>query len=108
MPPKTKTDTGTATAPTNSGDLCDLCEPSTLDPSTTAYGCEHGVWTFNNPGEPAPAGMTPEEQLAGFLASVDLETLQKLLDAKTASVPTTPAAPAKADTPAKATPAAAK
>jgi len=103
MPPKTKTDTGTNTAPASSATLCGICEPSTLDPSTTAWGCEHGVWTFSAPGEPAlPPGASAEEQLAVLLSNLDQETLRKLLDLKAAGeIPADPpkpdAAPVKAD-----------
>ena len=108
MPPKLKTDTGTATAPASSVSLCDICPAASLDPSTTAWGCEHGTWTFTEPAEPAlPAGASPEEQLATLLSNLDHETLQKLLDLKAAAnasveVPTLSAADqAKAEAAAK-------
>ena len=33
-------------APAHSRDLCAICTPRELDPSTTTFVCEHGTWTF--------------------------------------------------------------
>ena len=79
MPPKAKT----ATVPATSVQLCGICEPTTVDPSTTTYGCEHGTWVFD-PSVTGPEATASEDELrAALLSSLDEATLRDLLAAKT-------------------------
>lgn len=85
----------TATVPASSTALCGECEPSTLDPSTTAYGCEHGSWVFD-PAVTGPEATASEDELrAALLSSLDEATLRDLLAAKTAPPAPKPTDPAK-------------
>lgn len=101
------TSKATDPAPLEAADLCGTCGQGVhLDPSTTAFSCEHGSWTFT-PGEPAPAEPVAvevtDELRAEVLGSLDEETLRALL-AKVA--PPAPVEPVVVEKPAPAKPSA--
>jgi len=73
----------TGPAPATTVGVCPDCPAAPLEPTTTSYGCEHGVWLFD-PASTPEASATEDELRAAILNSLDEGTLRDLLAAKTA------------------------
>lgn len=57
MAPKAKVPVLLMPAPASTSDLCAVCPPQPLDPSTTHVSCPHGSWMFS----PAEAATEPDD-----------------------------------------------